>query len=116
MIDSVFISNILNSIIEGETESYSLKSQINHLTIEKYNYTENGVFIEFSRNSGIETYRLAKDCVLDGLDIKSQEFDLIAEAILFIREGLIDYLEIWSKSGNYPNHELENYELIQTWK
>lgn len=116
MIDSIFISNILSSIIEGETESDSLKSQITHLTIEKFNYTGNGVFVEFSKDPSIEKYRLAEDCILNGLDIKSQEFELIAETILFIREGLIDYLEIWSKSGIYPNHELNNYELIQSRK
>lgn len=116
MIDSIFISNILKSIIEGETDSDLLKSQLNHLTIEKINYTGNGVFVEFSKDSSIGKYRLTQDCILNGLEIKSQEFDLIAEAILFIREGLIDYLEIWSKSGIYPNHELKNYELLQTWK
>ncbi len=116
MIDSIFISDILNNIIEGETESHLLKSQINYLTIEKLNYTGTGVFVEFQNDINIENYRIDKDCVLNGLDIKSQELDIDAEAILFIRNGLIDYLEIWSRRENYPNYELRNYELIQTWK
>lgn len=115
MIDSKYIKDILEKIIETESNQDLLNSQLDYLKIKDYEYTWTGLFVHFEKQKGIETFKGIDKKVLNGLIIKSQELELDAEAILFINGGIIDYLEIWSHSGNYPKHEIKEYELIQGW-
>jgi len=52
---------------------------------------------------------------LNGVEIESSELELGAEAMVIIKNGLIDYLEIWSYNGEYPEKELTSYTLTQQW-
>lgn len=115
MINSSYINDILNKLIETESDYDLLKSQIDLLEIKDLEYTCTGLFVHFNRPTLIEKFKISQDKLLDGLIIKANELEMDAEAMLFIENGLIDYLEIWSHSGEYPNHEIMNYELIQGW-
>jgi len=115
MIKSKYIKDILEKIIETESDHDLLRSQLDYLEIKNYEYTWTGLFVHFEKKNGIETFKGVDDKVLNGLIIKSQELELGAEATLFIKGGLIDYLEIWSHSGNYPKHEIKEYKLTQGW-
>ncbi|MDI9341902.1 MAG: hypothetical protein QM534_15125 [Sediminibacterium sp.] len=54
--------------------------------------------------------------MVDGVEIKNESQNILANAIVHLKEGIIDCLEIWNKNGeNYPVVEPENYELTQTW-
>jgi hypothetical protein len=115
MIDSKYISDILEKIIETENDHDLLKSQLEYMVIQDYKYTWTGLFVHFEKQNKIETFKVTEDKILNGLIIKSPELELDAEATLFIKDGIIDYLEIWSHSGKYPNHEIQEYKLIQGW-
>jgi len=117
MLKSKFISSILELLLDGDKEGVNAKSQMDFLTESDYEYTGSGVFIEFKHKNGIEKYKSKKDdLILNGVVIKSSELEDGAGCMLFFINGLIDNLEIWSYSGNYPKTELIDYELTQEWE
>ena len=116
MIKSKYISDVLELLLDGD-DSKVAKSQIPFLSDTKYEYTNGGgVFIRFSHSAEIDEYRLAEDeLVLNGVTIESPELGIGADATVFLTNGIIDYLEIWSFDGDYPDYELTNYMLKQAW-
>jgi hypothetical protein len=56
------------------------------------------------------------DGVLNGVEIRSNELKYGAEASLYFHEGIIAYLDIFSRSGCYPENELSDDTLVQAWK
>jgi len=89
---------------------------VKYLTERNYEYTHAGLFVRFSHDAGIVDYRATNDeLILNGVIIRSKEISLGAEAILHFKNGLVDYLEIWSHSGEYPKKELEQYTVAQEW-
>ena len=116
MIKSKFVFHILDLILDGADEGKLARPQINYLSDSNYEYTGAGLFVFFTKNAGIEKFRIQKEnLVLNGVKLKSPELKIEADAILFFKEGLIDYLEIWSVDGNYPESDLTSYELSQVW-
>jgi hypothetical protein len=116
MIKSKYISDILDLLLDGDDLGQKARFQIDFLTETNYTYTGIGVFVKFSHDDGIEQYTLKTDhTVINGVEIKSTELDIGAEAMVFISNGLIDYLEIWSYNGEYPARELTSYTLTQGW-
>ncbi|WP_452227619.1 hypothetical protein [Lacinutrix sp. MEBiC02404] len=117
MLKSKFIADILELLLDGDSDGIKAKSQIEFITESDYEYTGNGVFIGFEHKNGIEKHRFEKDkLILDGVEIKSPELEIGANCTLFFSNGIIDYLEIWNYGGTYPNTELKKYELTQTWE
>ncbi|WP_452232685.1 hypothetical protein [Lacinutrix sp. MEBiC02595] len=117
MLKSKFITNILELLLDGDKDGINGKLQLEYLSESGYEYTGSGVFIGFEHRNGIEKYKADKnDLILDGLKIKSSELEFGADCILFFKNGIIDNLEIWSNSGNYPKKELSEYELTQEWE
>lgn len=116
MIKSKYILDILDLLLDGDDLGRSARLQIDFLTEENYNYTGVGLFVIFDHASGIEQYRIkTENAVINGVEIKSAALEIGAEAMVSINNGLIDHLEIWSYSGNYPAKELSNYTLTQAW-
>jgi hypothetical protein len=116
MIKSKFISDILDLLFDGDDLGRKFRPQVKFLTEKDYNYTHMGLFVGFSHDNGIEEYRAINDrLILNGVIIRSKEIELGAEAILHFSNGLVDYLEIWSHSGEYPEKELGKYTMTQEW-
>ena len=117
MINSKFITDILELLLDGDKEGLKSKLQFDYLTESDYNYTDSGLFLSFKHQNGIENYKIDKtDLILNGVKIESKQLTSGADAIIFFKNGLIDYLEIWSNDNNYPSYELSNYKLTQNWK
>lgn len=117
MINSKFILDILDLLLDGDNDGFMLRHQLDDLTDDNYNYTGSGLFVTFSHNDNILAKRIhSDDLLLNGILIKSSELEIGAECSIFISNGIIDYLEIWSHSGNYPKRELKDYVLTQNWK
>jgi len=117
MIKSKFISNILELLLDGNEDGINAKLQIEFISESDYKYTGSGVFIGFKHKNGIEKFKSKKDdLLLNGVGIKSIELEDGADCMLFFKNGLIDYLEIFSFGGDYPEKELSSYELTQTWE
>lgn len=117
MLKSKFITDVLELLLDGDNDGIKARSQIKFITESDYEYTGSGVFVGFEHQSGIEKYRCEKNnLILNGVEIKSSELEIGAKCSLFFKNGLIDYLEIWSCDGIYPQTELTKYELTQVWE
>src|SRR5690606_18180100 len=107
----------LTLLLDGENEAIDVKRQLEFITEAEFKYTGAGVFIKFKQENGIENYKSTKsDLIFNGVTIKSPELKVGANSTLFIKDGIIDYMEIWSNDREYPNHDLKEYELKQDWK
>ncbi|RPE09037.1 hypothetical protein EGT74_18695 [Chitinophaga lutea] len=116
MLQSKFIADILELLLDGD-DAGILKRQVPYLSDAEYDYTISGVFVSFSHAAGIEQHRLDTGrLVLDGVTIESDIIPSGATATLFIKDGLIDFLEIWSHADTYPGNVLKTYTLTQVWK
>lgn len=115
-LQSQYISDILDLLLDHDFEARSLRKQITFLTDISYNYTGSGLFVTFKHSEAIFEHKLSKDSlILNGVTIKSNDLHIGAKATLFIKNGVIDYLEIWSFDGVYPEKEPDSYSLTQTW-
>lgn len=117
MIKSKYINDILDLLLDGDDEGISTKKQLEYLSEDKFNYTGSGVFVTFAHTENARNFKTEKlDFVLDGVTVVSSEYPIECYAILFLTEGIIDYLEIWCFNGeDYPQKDLIKYTLTQTW-
>ncbi|MBN8856067.1 MAG: hypothetical protein J0H07_29675 [Sphingobacteriales bacterium] len=114
MISSKLVLDILDLLLDGDEYGKSLRPQVNYLTDAKYDYTGAGLFVTFQTSDGIEKYKRLEDGMrLDGISVASSALGVGAMAQVFVSKGIIDYLEIWSYDGEYPNRELNDYILKQ---
>ena len=121
MIESKYILDILEGIIEGEPYTELLRMQISYLSIKEYEYTGTGVFVDFNYSPDIYKFIVENPTavILDGLYIYSPELTEGIEsaggvALLRVKEGVIDYLEIWYYSSD-ARKDLDHYTLVQEW-
>lgn len=117
MIESQFVLDILDLLLDDHEEANLVKQQLEYLSISEYKYTNGGgCFITFSHTECISRYRSKAERMFNGVKIESDELEIGADATLYLDEnGIIDYLEIWSFDGNYPTTELKTYTLNQAW-
>jgi hypothetical protein len=117
VIKSNYIRDILDLLLDGDTDGKAFRWQIALLIDISYHYTGSGVFVSFSLEAVDPKYQFPEiDLVLNGIQISSTSENIEAEAQIFIKNGHIDYLEIWSKNGVYPKRELNSYILTQAWR
>lgn len=117
MIASTFILNILDLLLDGDELGIAIRPQIIHVTDEEYDYTGVGLFVAFRCDESIVRYSSDEErIILDGVTITSPELNIGASATLFVKDGIISYLEIWSFGGEYPRKELSTYTLKQEGK
>lgn len=116
MIKSKFIVFIFDLLLDYD-DAVAFKKQVPYLSETDIEYTGVGAFISFSHTEEIYQHRVETDAVVfDGVWINSKELTAESEAMVHIKDGIIDYIEIWSFDGNYPKKELETYELKQVWQ
>ena len=116
MIKSKYILDILTLLLDGDEEGIAVRRQLNFLTDVKYDYTGSGLFLTFSHDDEIIKHKYFKDdLVLLGVKITTTEYPIEADATVFLKNGIIDNLEIWCYAGDYPNKDLTKYTLTQAW-
>jgi hypothetical protein len=114
MIASKYILEILDLLLDGDAYGKALRPQIGYLTDAVYDYTSVGLFVTFHTSKGIEDFKHEEEkLILDGVSITSTELGIGASATIFINMGFIDYLELWSYDGEYPQRELSDYTIKQ---
>jgi hypothetical protein len=99
------------------------------LTVAEIEHTGVGLFINFISDKEIEAFKVDRKLladestdpnvleIIDGVEIKNESQNILADAIVHLKNGIIDSLEIWNKNGdNYPLIEPEHYEMTQTWR
>ncbi|REG97959.1 hypothetical protein [Flavobacterium aquicola] len=116
MISSKFIIDILDLILDDEKEAKLLRNQIGFLTVTEIEHTGIGLFINFENELKKECFKVDKNLTFDGVEIKNEELNILADAILHVKDGIIYQLEIFNKNGSdYPKDEIETYTLTQNW-
>lgn len=117
MIKSKYITDILELLLDGDEEGFLAKKQLSFITDYNYDYTDSGLFVGFKYSDEIYKFKIFKDdLVLNGVKIKSTEYLIEADATLFFKKGIIDYLEIWCYAGEHPKQDLSKYTLTQVWE
>lgn len=116
MIHNTFINEIIDLLLGDDKQYLLLRQQLPHLEEMDFVYTGSGLFVYFNCQECVdEVLFRGGDVNINGVDIKSSVLQIGATAILFVTNGVIDYLEIWSYGGDYPQVDLPNYELMQIW-
>ena len=128
MIKSQYILDILDLAFDDHAECDLLKKQVSFLTVTETDHTGIGVFIHFSADDEIQQFKLdtsnARNFdiegnptdMLDGIEIRNSDLSILADAIVHLKNGIIDHLEIWNKCGeDYVQTDPEHYEIDQMW-
>lgn len=119
MITSEFILNILHLALTDDNTLASLQQQIPFLTIKEVKHTGIGLFIYLDLYNAAQVERhitTIKSTPITGVEIRSDKEKVLADAVVHVSNGLIDYIEIFNKNGeDYPVTELACYEMYQTW-
>jgi hypothetical protein len=128
LITSQYILDIFDLSFDNHSESDLLRKQISFLTVADIDHTGIGAFIHFSADEQIQQYRLDisnatnfdiegnATSMVDGVEIKNPDLSILADAIIWLKNGLIDHLEIFNKSGEkYVLTDPEHYQLDQAW-
>lgn len=128
MIDSVFIKDVLDLTFDDFRAGDLLRKQIPFLVEGERQHTGIGIFIHFKYDNKIEKYKIDSESVtcfdsygkqferLNGVEIRNESLSILADTYVILRDGLIDHIEIFNKSGDdYPLTDPEHYELHQMW-
>ncbi|SCY28960.1 hypothetical protein [Flavobacterium caeni] len=115
MIQSTFVYNILDLLLDGDEDGFSARSQLQHLTDVETHYDAEGVVVYFDFDGPLPEPDDEEDLVLSGVFIVSEQDQIEAEAVLYFADGIVDCLEIVCLSGDYPPRELTQYTLTQDW-
>jgi len=113
MIRSQYITDILDLLLDGDDGSI-FRKQLPFLTDAGYEYTGAGLFVSFSYAGKIDV-SLPDELILSGVEIESPEAKISADAMVRISNHIVDYLEIWSHTGDYPDYTPVKYTLTQDW-
>ena len=128
MITSQYILDIFDLAFDDHSESGLLKNQIHFLTVTEIDHTGIGVFIHFSSDNQIQQFKLDVSNatnfdiegnptdMVNGVEIVNSDLSILADAIVHLKNGIIDHLEIWNKCGEgYVKTDPEHYQLEQMW-
>ena len=126
MIQSQYILDIFDLTFDKHTFGDLLRNQISFLTLKEIDHTGIGAFIHFKADIGVEKFKLdtsnSKNFdiegntieLIDGIQISNPNLLILADAVVHLKNGIIDHLEIWNKSGeDYVAEEPKYYELEQ---
>jgi hypothetical protein len=116
MIKSKFISGIVDLTLDGDDIGH-VRHQKDYLVEKDFEFTGVGLFVNFAHLEGINNFKSENEkLIIDGPTIASNELKIGASVTMFFKDGLVNYIDIWSFDGNFPIKELETYTLTQEWK
>ena len=85
-----------------------LGEQIKQCTVSERRYSGAGFFFDLSVPKNIKPLEIKG--TIQGPEIKSKELSHGAGSILFLKDGYIDMLEVFTYADSFPE-KLENFEL-----
>lgn len=128
MIVSQILLDTFDLIFDGLKSKHLLQKQIQYLNIRETRYTGVGLFVNFIHDEEIFVYKSEFENFsnihangdvwerIDGLEFKNEALDILADISVHLKNGIINYWEIFVKNGNdYPETGLEHYEMYQSW-
>lgn len=121
MIESALIMNIIDVTLEGEKHAEQLNNQVKHLEEVEYEHMDTGLIVFLDPTSGIDTFRLTNEQLVDTFGesdheltkvaLINEELKIHADVSVHLVNGIIDRIEIWNKLGEYPEDDLATWEL-----
>jgi len=106
-----FQRDIIERLISCIPEENHLLCQIDQLTLEGLEHNGNEILYKY-KSALLPDKQTGENVVFDGLEIFSSELNAGASAAVFLKNGLISFLQILSHSGEFPERELTDYTLI----
>lgn len=105
----VIESEALNMLLSGGDDLHEdLRSQLPHVTSVDRTETGAGVYVTFSLGDGARPSKAIDSCILSGVFGVSKKCSEIG-FLLYVNEGLIDFLEAYSSDDTYPNYDDCNF-------
>lgn len=121
MIESKLTLDIIASTLKGEKYEEQITKQLEHLEEVEYEHTGSGllIFIEYRKAAkefwltDAQLYEVfgESDHELSKVELINEELNIHAETSVHFKNGLIERVEIWNKLGDYPEDDLEKWEI-----
>lgn len=124
MIESKLTLAIITATLKGKKYEEQITNQLEHLEEVEYEHTGSGLLIFIEYRKAAKEFWLT-DAQLNELfgeagtewshvELINDELNIHAETIVHFTNGIIDRVEIWNQSGDYPEDDLLAWELIKT--
>ncbi len=121
MIDSKLTLDIITATLSGEKHEEQITKQLEHLEEVEYEHTGSGllIFIEYRKAAKEfwltdaqlkETFGMSEP-ELSKVELINEALNIKAETAVHFTNGLIDRVEIWNQLGDYPEEDLDSWEL-----
>ncbi len=121
MIESKLTLDIITATLRGEKYEEQITKQLEHLEEVEYEHTDSGllIFIEYRKAAKefwltdaqlFETFGESNP-ELSKVELINEDLKIQAETMVHFTNGIIDRVEIWNKLGDYPEDDLETWEL-----
>lgn len=121
MIESRLTLDIITETLKGEKYEEQITRQLEHLEEVEYEHTGSGllIFIEYRKAAkefwltDKQLYELfgESDHELCKVELVNEALNIRAETSVHFKNGLIERVEIWNHEGDYPEEDLEKWEL-----
>jgi hypothetical protein len=105
-----FQRDIIEQLVSCMPDGNNLLHQIDLLSLEGLEHNGKEVLYRY-KSAHTPEKKYGENVVLDGLEISSSELDSGASAAVFLKNGLISFLQILAHSGEFPEDELTDYTL-----
>lgn len=121
MIESKLISAIIEATLEGEKYETQITGQLKHLEEVEYEHMGSGLSVFIDPKPGVKEFRLndsqleelfgESDHELTKVELINESLKIKADVSVHFSNGIIDRVEIWNQLGDYPEDDLESWEL-----
>lgn len=121
MIESKLTLDIITATLQGEKYEDQITNQLEHLEEVEYEHTDSGLLIFIEYRKAVKDFWLTDTQLhemfgesspeLSKVELINEELNIQAETMVHFTNGIIDRVEIWNKLGDYPEDDLEKWEL-----
>lgn len=121
MIDSKLTLDIITATLQGEKFEEQITKQLEHLEEVEYEHTDSGLLIFIEYRKAAKEFWLTdaqlhetfgeSSTELSKVELINDELKILAETSVHFTNGIIDRVEIWNTLGDYPEEDLERWEL-----
>jgi hypothetical protein len=121
MIESKLTLDIITETLKGGKFEEQIARQLEHLEEVEYEHTGSGllIFIEYRKAAkefwltDAQLHELFGESSpeLSAVELINDEQNIQAETLVHFTNGMIDRVEIWNTLGDYPEEDLEKWEL-----